>query len=175
MTEINRILLITSSPRKKSNSTFIAQHIAEGIKGKIEKVNICDYKINPCTGCDNCRKNFKCVINDDVKDIIKKVEMANIIIVASPIYFTGVPAQLKAFIDRNQVQWYKNRKKIKKIKKGIIVLTADLKGKKNFIAAESEIRSFFAVNRIKCVKVLKFSGEDIKNFKKRSEKWRLII
>lgn len=175
MTKTNKILLITSSPRKKSNSTFMGQHIAEGIKGTIEKINICDFKINPCIGCDNCKKNLKCIFNDDSEKIIKKVEKAKIVIVASPVYFTGVPAQLKVFIDRNQIQWYKNRKKDKKNKKGIIVLTADLKKKKNFIAAESEIKSFFAVNRIKCVKIFRFSSEEIKNFKKRSEKWELII
>jgi multimeric flavodoxin WrbA len=105
------------------------------------------------------------VFNDDADALIKQVEKADVVIVASPVYFTGVPGPLKTFIDRNQVQWYKANKNHKSQitkKKGIIILTEGDVKDKYFRPAESEIRSFFAVNNIKTVAVLKFKDMDEK-------------
>ncbi len=159
----NDVILITSSPRKKSNSTYAGKFIVKKLFSDYEIININEYKINNCNGCNRCKTFFKCIFNDDAGEIINKIENSKFVILTSPIYFTGVPAKLKAFIDRNQVQWYKNKDKIKKDKKGIIILTADLKYKKNFLAAESEIKSFFAVNKIKSIAIIKLSNKILDN------------
>lgn len=171
----SNIVLITASPRKKSNSTYAGKFLARNLFLNYELIDINKYRINGCMGCDKCSGVFKCVINDDTEKIIQKIENSKIVIVTSPVYFTGVPSKLKAFIDRNQVQWYRNRNHKEKNKEGIIILTADLKDKKNFLAAESEIRSFFAVNKIRFVLLIKFSGEETKNRLKMIKKLKKII
>lgn len=135
--------------------------LAQSQKLKARVVNINRLKFQPCNACDKCKDNFKCVINDDASGLISKVEAADVVVVASPIYFTGVPGPLKNFIDRNQVQWYKKTAGMKN-KKGIIILTEGTHKDRYFKPAESEIRAFFAVNHIKTVAVLKFKGMDEK-------------
>lgn len=157
----NNVILITASPRKKSKSTYAGSFFAKNLFKHYEFIDINKYNIKLCLGCDKCKRKLKCIIRDDTEKIIKKIEKADVIIVSSPIYFTGTPSPLKAFIDRNQVQWYKNKNKKIKNKTGIIILTADLKADKNFRAAESEIKSFFAVNKIKTAIIIKSTGEQI--------------
>lgn len=135
--------------------------LAQNPKFKAQVVNINRLKFQPCNACDKCKDNFKCVINDDASGLISKVEAADVVVVASPIYFTGVPGTLKNFIDRNQAQWYKKTGSMKK-KKGIIILTEGTAKDKYFRPAESEIRAFFAVNNIKTTVVLKFKNMDEK-------------
>jgi multimeric flavodoxin WrbA len=173
----NNCLIISASPRAGSNSALAADFLASMINPKpnISNKNINKLRFKACNACDKCRDSLKCVFNDDADMLIKKIGKADIVIVASPVYFTGVPGPLKTFIDRNQVQWYirlrqgsgvraaiTNPKSQIPKKKGIIILTQGTKKDKYFRPAESEIRSFFAVNNIKTAAVLKFKGMDEK-------------
>jgi len=159
----NEVLIIISSPRKKSNSAFAAIKLSEKINSMSPAIiNVNDFNIKPCRGCFNCGRNFKCCIKDDFEKIMNFVNEAKIIIVASPIYFTGVPGQFKNFIDRNQQQWEKYKKGLlkKRPKTGYIILTAGADKRKYFKPAESEIKSFFAVNNVKCKKIFRFGNMD---------------
>ncbi|MCE5300265.1 MAG: flavodoxin family protein [Spirochaetia bacterium] len=163
----NSILVITASPRAGSNSAGAASIILSRVAGsgfRVSRVNINSLKIHPCTACGKCAAGFKCVYRDDAPALIKKIKLASIVIVASPVYFTGVPAPLKAFIDRNQPEWerrtQKSKVKGKKYGKGIIILTAGTAKAKYFRPAGSEIRSLFAVNGIKTAAVIKLGNMD---------------
>lgn len=159
----NDVLIIVASPRKYSNSTFAAVKLAEKVnKKKYKIININKFFLKPCKGCFNCYKTLKCYIKDDFEKIIHFLNIAKIIIVASPIYFTGVPGPLKVFIDRNQQQWEKYRKGLFKRsnKTGYIILTSGADNKKYFKPAVSEIKSFFVVNGIKCKKIFYFGKMD---------------
>ncbi|MCX8093513.1 MAG: flavodoxin family protein [Candidatus Goldbacteria bacterium] len=159
----NDILVIISSPRKNSNSTFAALKLAENINKEYNVIDINKFFLKPCTGCFKCTRKLKCNIRDDFDEIMIHIKNAKVIIVASPIYFTGVPGQLKIFIDRNQQQWEKYKrgyyKKLKKV--GYIILTSGSNNKKYFKPAESEIKSFFVVNGIRCKKIFRFGNMDI--------------
>lgn len=157
------VLIIISSPRKYSNSAFAATKLVEKINDKKYRIiNINNFFLKPCKGCFNCYKTLKCCIKDDFEKIINFLNIAKVIIVASPIYFTGVPGPFKVFIDRNQQQWEKYRKGLFKRsnKTGYIILTSGADNKKYFKPAECEIKSFFAVNGIKCKKIFSFSKMD---------------
>src|SRR6056297_232949 len=163
----NKALAITAGIRGNSNSTGAARYFCSAVEEKnysTELVDINMLKIAPCSACGECEKNLKCRVKDDAGFLIKKVEKADMVIAAAPVYFTGVPSPLKAFIDRNQVKWQEYKKsrggKNKKSKKGVIILTAGEGKPGYFKPAESEIKSFFAVNNIKTGAVLRFSGMD---------------
>lgn len=67
----------------------------------VEIVSIRDYKVNPCLGCNTCFKtNGICAQKDDMAIIYEKMSQADMIVIASPVYFYGISAQLKAVIDR---------------------------------------------------------------------------
>jgi multimeric flavodoxin WrbA len=158
----NDVLIILSSPRKKSNSAFAAIKLSKKLNATASVININEFNIKPCRACFNCSKNYKCCIKDDFEKIMNFVNEAKIIIVASPVYFTGVPGQFKNFIDRNQQQWEKYRKGFlkKHPKTGYIILTAGAYKRKYFKPAESEIKSFFAVNNVKCQNIFRFGNMD---------------
>lgn len=78
---------------------------AEAGGHKAELIILSELKISPCTSCGSCQKTGKCIINDDMQLMHKKLVEADCIVFASPIYFCGVSAQLKSFIDRCQTLW----------------------------------------------------------------------
>lgn len=102
------ILAIYGSPRRKQNSDTLLEKFLEGIHDEdcnINRLYASKQHIKPCIACDGCYKDGKCVLKDDMQDIYRSIDDADIIIVASPIYFYTVTAQLKALIDRCQAVW----------------------------------------------------------------------
>lgn len=101
---MSRIIVFVGSMRKGGNTDLLAQAFAEG-GGKnniVEIVSVADYKVNPCIGCNSCftREGNQCFQKDGMTEIYQKLKIADMIVIASPIYFYGISAELKAIIDR---------------------------------------------------------------------------
>ena len=98
------ILILSGSPRKDGNTDLLVEAFAKGASQKhhVEIVSVHDYKVNSCMGCNACFKNETnaCVQNDDMPLIYEKMSRADMLVIASPVYFYGLSAQLKAVIDR---------------------------------------------------------------------------
>ena len=101
---MNKIVILVGSVRKGGNTSLLAQAFAEGAKAnnEVEIISVADYKVNPCIGCESCMKSEgnRCFQKDDMQKIYPKLAEADLIVIASPVYFYGVSAQLKAVIDR---------------------------------------------------------------------------
>jgi len=104
-----QIVAFLGSPREGGNCDLLVEQILDGVRSKsksamTEKVNLNQLKISPCQACFeyDTPQEGKCKVNDDMAELYEKLEYADGIIIATPIYFGGVSAQLKAFIDR----WY---------------------------------------------------------------------
>lgn len=101
---MSNIIILTGSMRKNGNTALLAQSFAEGaaINNNVKIVSVADYKVNPCIGCNSCftRENGQCFQNDDMVQIYEKLKNADIVVIASPVYFYGISAQLKAIVDR---------------------------------------------------------------------------
>lgn len=101
---MSKIVILVGSMRKGGNTDLLAQSFAEGASKNniVDVVSVADYTINPCIGCNSCftRENNLCFQNDDMTEIYDKLRNADIVVVASPVYFYGISAQLKAVIDR---------------------------------------------------------------------------
>lgn len=113
-----RIVILVGSMRKGGNTDLLASAFAEGAKknNDVEIISVADYKVNPCIGCNSCfeREGNKCFQNDDMSQIYDKLRDADILAAASPVYFYGISAELKAIVDRlhNPIR---NEFKIKKL------------------------------------------------------------
>ena len=98
------ILILSGSPRKGGNTDLLVEAFVKGAsqKHQVEVISVHDYKVNPCMGCNACfvSKNNTCVQKDDIPIIYEKMAHADILVIASPVYFYGLSAQLKAVIDR---------------------------------------------------------------------------
>ena len=99
-----KILILSGSPRKGGNTELLVEAFVKGASQKhhVEVVSVHDYKVNPCMGCNACFKNKAnaCVQKDDMSLIYEKMSRADMLVIASPVYFYGLSAQLKAVIDR---------------------------------------------------------------------------
>lgn len=101
---MGRIVVLVGSVRKGGNTELLARAFAEGAAAKheVELVSVADYSIRPCTGCNCCftGEGNRCVQRDDMAEICEKLRLADTVVIASPVYFYGLSAQLKALIDR---------------------------------------------------------------------------
>lgn len=100
-----KIVALLGSPRPKSNSSAIANRFTEtaaarGAEVRTFELNRLTY--NGCQGCYACKKGFdRCVLKDDLTEVLAAVQEADLVVLASPVYYGDVTAQLKAYIDRN--------------------------------------------------------------------------
>jgi multimeric flavodoxin WrbA len=139
------VLVFLGSPRKKGNSEILTKGLLEGVRqagGSPEIIRLCDLTISPCISCGGCDKTGKCVVDDDMTPLYEKIISVDKIIVASPIYFYGVTAQTKAFIDRTQALWNRKRMLLEKgewidnpARKGFFISVAATKGARIFEGA----------------------------------------
>lgn len=103
---MKKVLIISSSPRKGGNSDLLCDAFAEGAEKaghEVEKIRISDLAIGYCKGCYSCLKAGVCVQKDDAGVVIAKMRAADVIVLASPVYFYSICAQLKALFDRTVV------------------------------------------------------------------------
>ena len=99
-----RILILAGSPRKNGNSAALCRDFARGAEDsghQVETIFLRDKKIGFCLACYHCKKSGGiCIIKDDMADILDKMNAADVLVMASPVYFYSVYAQMKALIDR---------------------------------------------------------------------------
>ncbi len=112
------ILVLSGSPRRNGNTEALVSSFCEGAKdnNNVEVLSIRDIKVNPCIGCNTCfeRKGNFCFQKDDMQIVYDKLMNADVLVIASPVYFYGISAQLKAVIDRIHTPM-RNNFKIKKL------------------------------------------------------------
>ena len=108
------LLAIKGSPRSNSDSSFMLDKVIDGCKEKAdtENIKISEKFIKPftmdiktCNACFHCDKTAECVFNDDMKELLKDFDEADIVLLSSPIYFNGIPSHIKKMIDRCQPIW----------------------------------------------------------------------
>ncbi|MFH1412253.1 MAG: flavodoxin family protein [Candidatus Omnitrophota bacterium] len=104
---MKKILILNGSPKKNGNTVRLVEWFADGARshsGKVEIIHASSLnsKTNGCLSCRKCQKikKFECVINDDVKEVLKKMAKTDAVVFATPLYFYGPSAQLKLVIDR---------------------------------------------------------------------------
>ncbi len=102
------VLILSSSPRKKGNSSALCDRFMEGASEashQVEKVVLAEKKINYCTGCYACKKTGQCAQKDDMAQILDSMLAADVIVMATPVYFYTMCAQMKTVIDRTVARY----------------------------------------------------------------------
>ena len=102
------VLILSASPRKNGNSDILCQQFKKGAVEAghaVETVSLNDRKIGFCRACYACFRSGKCVIDDDMEDIIAKIRAADVLVVATPTYFLTMNGMLKTTIDRFLPKW----------------------------------------------------------------------
>lgn len=100
---MKNVLIISASPRKGGNSDILCDRFAEGAKENghiVEKIFLSAKNIGYCRGCGMCSSTHKCVQKDDMSEILDKMILSDVIVLATPVYFYSMDGQMKTFIDR---------------------------------------------------------------------------
>ncbi|MGN1348530.1 MAG: flavodoxin family protein [Acutalibacteraceae bacterium] len=110
-----KVLILSGSPRKSGNSDLLCDEFMRGAEesgNDVEKIRVSANKIAPCSACYYCRNNGgRCVHKDDMAVILQKMIDADVLVLASPVYFYSIDAQLKAVIDRTVARWLEVKNK----------------------------------------------------------------
>lgn len=98
------IVTLLGSPRPKGNSTTIANAFiktAEKLNADVQTFALNKLSYKACQACETCKTKLDhCVLKDDLTQVLEAVQQADILVLASPVYFADISAQLKTFIDR---------------------------------------------------------------------------
>jgi multimeric flavodoxin WrbA len=97
------VLVISASPRKGGNSDSLCDEFIRGVQesgNQAEKIFLASRKIGYCIGCGVCNTTHKCVQKDEMAEILDKMVDADVIVLATPVYFYTMDAQMKTLIDR---------------------------------------------------------------------------
>ncbi len=166
-----RVLGIAGSPRRGGNTDLLLAEVMKGAASQgaeVKTVVLCDLDIAPCQHCDACLKKGKCKIQDDMQMLYRELEQADRIVLASPVHFMGITAQMKAMIDRCQALWA--RKYALKVpplgdrreRKGLFIAVGGRKVANVFEASLIVIKSLFTVLDITYAGELLFRNVDEK-------------
>jgi multimeric flavodoxin WrbA len=121
------VVAVVGSPRPEGNTSWavdvaLAELERRGVHA--EKLMLCDYRIYPCLGHDDCVSLPACPLEDDAPGILQRVYAADGLILATPVYYEDVSAQMKAFIDRNY-RPYELQQRLQPKVAGLIVVAAE--------------------------------------------------
>lgn len=99
-----KVIIISSSPRRHGNSDILCDQFASGALDaghQAEKIFLGDQVVSYCTGCGVCfSEGNVCPQEDDMAEILEKMIAADVIVMATPVYFYMMAAQMKTLIDR---------------------------------------------------------------------------
>ena len=166
-----KVLGIAGSPRRGGNTDLLLAEVLKGAASRgaeVKTIILNDLDITPCQHCDACLEAGNCRIQDDMQMVYKELEQADRIVLASPIQFMGVTAQMKAMIDRFQALWA--RKYVLKLpplgdrreRKGFFISVGGRKITNLFEPALVMVRTVFRVLDIAYAGDLLFPGVDEK-------------
>jgi multimeric flavodoxin WrbA len=147
------IIGFQGSPRKKGNTNYLLSlfmNEAEKLGAQTRIIEVAQKNIVPCIGCGYCEKKGYCVTkNDDMtNEIYPLLREADVVVLAAPIYFYNVPAQLKALIDRTQTLWSRKYKlnltdPARHYRRGFLLAQGATKGKNLFEGVDLTAKYFF--------------------------------
>lgn len=102
--ENKSVLIISGSPRKGGNTDLLCDAFARGAEeagGQVEKIFLADYRIDYFSEADEQRVGNRAnEAEDDIPMLVDKMVRADVIVLASPVYYMNITGQLKTFIDR---------------------------------------------------------------------------
>ncbi len=163
-----KILSILGSPRK-GNSEILLNEAIKLCKERNAEITILkpsELNISGCSECDACSTTGQCIIEDDMQKIYPLLKESDRIIIATPIFFFGIPAQFKLLIDRCQCLWYEKyvlKKAVLEVqsRKALLMIVGGMKkGEIGVTCAEATLKAFLRTIDVKKHSTLHYLGYD---------------
>jgi multimeric flavodoxin WrbA len=150
-----KILAIYGSPRRRGNTSLLLKRAVDGAReagAEVDEIVLRDLKMSPCLEIYGCKKDGRCVIQDDFQQVYDQLLACRALMLASPIFFYAVSAHTKILMDRCQSLWVK-KYWIEKVpfgqgeirRRGLFISVGATGGKGLFDGALLSLRYFFDV------------------------------
>ena len=164
-----KVLGILGSPRRGGNSETLLKAFLEGAAAggaEVEEVLLRNLKISPCLEIYHCFKDGTCPIKDDMRELYGKLLAADVVVLATPVFFYGVSAQAKTMIDRTQALWA--RRYVMKQdfpgghRQGVLLAVGAPRGRLLFVGVRLTAKYFFDAINVRYAAELLVRGTDEK-------------
>jgi multimeric flavodoxin WrbA len=171
-----KVIAFLGSPRVEGNTELLIQESVRAVREEAHSVTVfrpSEMHISPCINCGGCDETGECVIRDDMDEVYRAIREGDRFILASPIFFFGLTAQIKALIDRCQAFWcekYLLRRPIvagPQGRKGLLLLVGGMKKEIGFTCGNATATAFFRTISVPEHEVLSFQQVDAKGAIKR--------
>lgn len=157
-----KTLIINGSPRNNGNTQRLVSMLTQELKGEQKIINAYKSDISPCIDCRYCFKQNGCSITDDMQEIYKYIGECDNIVIASPVYFSGLTPPIVSIGSRLQTLYcgrtFRREQFTDKLKKGAVILTRDGDGEPDMAIRAARI----FLRQMYCSDILKeeiFCGE----------------
>jgi len=164
-----KVLGIFGSPRREGNSDTLMKAFLEGAAAAgalVEEVFLRQLKISPCLEIYHCFKDGTCPIKDDMRELYGKLVDADVVALASPVFFYSLSAQAKAMIDRTQALWARRYMTKQDFpggdRQGVLLVTGATKGRLLFVGSRLVARYFFDALNVRYAAEILVRGVDEK-------------
>lgn len=163
-----KIIAFNGSPRKGGNTEQLLDAAIRGTGVKVTpyRLNAMDFK--PCQNCGGCDETGECILKDELAPLYEEIRSADRIILASPVYFMSVSAQVKSLVDRMQSFWCAKYLLNNPVapgplgKKGLVLLVGALEKEAGIKCASSCSAAFMRTVGVPEHTTLKYTGVDAK-------------
>ncbi len=148
MTRMKSVLLFMGSPRSGGNTDLLSRAFLEGAESagaSTKLVNLYGTNFSPCIECGGCDDTGECILDDDMTGLYEDLERADIIVVASPMFFYNITSKTQALVERSQAMWirkYVLKKDMGPERQGVFLSVGATKGKLLFDGSVRVIRYF---------------------------------
>ncbi|NOZ24910.1 MAG: flavodoxin family protein [Nitrospirae bacterium] len=166
-----RVITFLGSPRREGNTELLLGECIRAVEEEGHTVTLfrpSHMKISPCLNCGACEETGRCIIKDDMDKVYKAIREGDRFILASPIFFFGLTAQLKALIDRCQSFWcekYLLKRPIASSpagRKGLVLMVGGMKRETGFKCGDATATAFFRTVSVPEHETLSYAGIDAK-------------
>lgn len=167
---MSRIVAIYGSPRRRGNTAAL---LGEAVRGaaeagvEVHEVVLRDLKMSPCLEIYGCKKDGRCVIQDDFQPLLERLETAEAVMLASPIFFYTVSAHTKILMDRCQSLWVRKywvedpaARAAAPRRPGLFIAAGATRGRRLFDGTLLTVRYFFDVLDLELWRHLCYRGLD---------------
>jgi hypothetical protein len=166
-----KITALMGSPREGGNTDILLTEALRAVADSGLDVTLfraAGMNVAPCTHCGGCDSTGVCVIEDEMSQVYAAIRESDRIIVASPVFFFGLPAQLKTVVDRCQALWCEKYLLGRPIpegdsgRRGLLIMPGGMKKDAGFNCAGMSVMTFFRSISVPSHESLYFPGIDAK-------------
>lgn len=159
-----KTLVFFGAARRKGHTKEILDLFIENLEGEVEIIDAYRQPVRPCVDCRFCWKQKACSIKDEMQEIYQKIEEADNIVFATPIYFHSVTGPIKTMIDRLQVYWAAHVRKDKPegyLRKGAMLLVGGAPDFENqFLGGEIVLNGVFNDLNVENLGIIRMANSD---------------